>query len=122
MPPTLTDIARETRTSISTVSRVLAGGSNAARISQATRGKVMDAADKAPAEVRDLLAPYLDAVHACNPDGGITHYPGSPMIARKMFRKQDRLTALELLMAGIQAYIFTMLTCMYLNDALHPGH
>jgi F-type H+-transporting ATPase subunit a len=32
------------------------------------------------------------------------------------------LTALELLMAMIQAYIFTMLTCMYLNDALHPGH
>lgn len=32
------------------------------------------------------------------------------------------LTALELLMAVIQAYIFTMLTCMYLNDALHPGH
>lgn len=32
------------------------------------------------------------------------------------------ITALELLMAGIQAYIFTMLTCMYLNDALHPGH
>jgi F-type H+-transporting ATPase subunit a len=32
------------------------------------------------------------------------------------------LTALELLMAAIQAYIFTMLTCMYLNDALHPGH
>jgi F-type H+-transporting ATPase subunit a len=32
------------------------------------------------------------------------------------------LTALELLMAIIQAYVFTMLTCMYLNDALHPGH
>ncbi|WP_378941906.1 F0F1 ATP synthase subunit A [Mesorhizobium sp. ANAO-SY3R2] len=32
------------------------------------------------------------------------------------------LTALELLMAVIQAYIFTMLTCMYLNDAIHPGH
>ncbi|ETR78595.1 F0F1 ATP synthase subunit A [Afipia sp. P52-10] len=32
------------------------------------------------------------------------------------------LTALELLMALLQAYIFTMLTCMYLNDALHPGH
>ncbi|PTM97410.1 ATP synthase F0 subcomplex A subunit [Mycoplana dimorpha] len=32
------------------------------------------------------------------------------------------LTALEVLMAVIQAYIFTMLTCMYLNDALHPGH
>jgi len=32
------------------------------------------------------------------------------------------LTALELLMSVIQAYIFTLLTCMYLNDALHPGH
>lgn len=32
------------------------------------------------------------------------------------------LTALEALMAVVQAYIFTMLTCMYLNDALHPGH
>lgn len=32
------------------------------------------------------------------------------------------LTALELLMAIIQAYVFTMLTCMYLSDALHPGH
>ncbi|MDX0802774.1 F0F1 ATP synthase subunit A [Sinorhizobium medicae] len=32
------------------------------------------------------------------------------------------LTGLELLMWVIQAYIFTMLTCMYLNDALNPGH
>lgn len=32
------------------------------------------------------------------------------------------ITALEVLMAFIQAYVFTMLTCMYLNDALHPGH
>jgi len=32
------------------------------------------------------------------------------------------LTALELLMSVIQAYIFTVLTCMYLNDALHPEH
>jgi len=32
------------------------------------------------------------------------------------------ITGLEVLMALIQAYIFTMLTCMYLNDALHPGH
>jgi 23S rRNA (adenine2030-N6)-methyltransferase len=59
-------------------------------------GKVLEAADRAPADVRELLAPYLDAVRACNPEGGITHYPGSPMIARKLFRKQDRLTALEL--------------------------
>jgi F-type H+-transporting ATPase subunit a len=32
------------------------------------------------------------------------------------------LTALELLVAVLQAYIFTILTCVYLNDALHPGH
>lgn len=32
------------------------------------------------------------------------------------------LTALELLMAVIQAYVFTMLTCMYLSDVVHPGH
>jgi F-type H+-transporting ATPase subunit a len=32
------------------------------------------------------------------------------------------LDALELLVAFLQAYVFVMLTCMYLNDALHPGH
>jgi F-type H+-transporting ATPase subunit a len=32
------------------------------------------------------------------------------------------ITALEVLVAFLQAYVFTMLTCMYLNDALHPGH
>jgi F-type H+-transporting ATPase subunit a len=32
------------------------------------------------------------------------------------------LEALELLVALLQAYVFAMLTCMYLNDALHPGH
>ncbi len=32
------------------------------------------------------------------------------------------LTALEFLVAGIQAYVFAILTSLYLNDALHPGH
>ena len=32
------------------------------------------------------------------------------------------LTALELLVALLQAYVFAILTCIYLNDALHPGH
>ena len=32
------------------------------------------------------------------------------------------LTALEFLVAVLQAYVFTILTCIYLNDALHPGH
>jgi len=32
------------------------------------------------------------------------------------------LTAFEFLVAFLQAYVFTILTCVYLNDALHPGH
>ena len=29
---------------------------------------------------------------------------------------------LEVLVAGIQAYVFTILTCVYLRDAVHPHH
>lgn len=32
------------------------------------------------------------------------------------------LTALEFLVAALQAYVFAVLTSMYLNDAIHPGH
>jgi F-type H+-transporting ATPase subunit a len=32
------------------------------------------------------------------------------------------LTALEFLVAVLQAYVFATLTSIYLNDALHPGH
>ncbi|MEM7269802.1 MAG: F0F1 ATP synthase subunit A [Pseudomonadota bacterium] len=32
------------------------------------------------------------------------------------------ITALELLVACVQAYIFAILTCIYLNDAVHPHH
>ncbi len=32
------------------------------------------------------------------------------------------LTALELLVGFLQAYVFAILTCIYLNDAIHPGH
>ena len=30
--------------------------------------------------------------------------------------------ALEVLVAFIQAYVFAILTCVYLKDALHPNH
>ena len=29
---------------------------------------------------------------------------------------------LELLVAFLQAFVFAVLTCIYLNDAIHPGH
>ena len=32
------------------------------------------------------------------------------------------LNALEFLVAFLQAYVFAILTCVYLNDALHPAH
>ncbi len=32
------------------------------------------------------------------------------------------LTALEFLVAALQAYVFAVLTSMYLHDAIHPGH
>ena len=32
------------------------------------------------------------------------------------------VTALEFLVCGLQAFVFTVLCCIYLKDALHPGH
>ncbi len=45
---------------------------------------------------RDLLAPYLAAVAACNPPGRLARYPGSPVLVRSWLRPQDRLIACEL--------------------------
>lgn len=53
--------------------------------------KVMAAANP-PEE----LAPFLDVVHRLNPDGGLRHYPGSPMIAALLARPADRLALCEL--------------------------
>jgi 23S rRNA (adenine2030-N6)-methyltransferase len=57
-------------------------------------GRLIDAPFAAP--VAALLAPYLETVRSLNPEGGIQKYPGSPLIARHLMRKQDRLTAIEL--------------------------
>jgi 23S rRNA (adenine2030-N6)-methyltransferase len=42
-----------------------------------------------------LLKPYLDIVRAFNGGRELNAYPGSPLIARALFRPQDRLTACE---------------------------
>lgn len=57
-------------------------------------GRLVDA--RLPREAEPLLAPYLDAVRAFNPEGGMRTYPGSPAIARHLLRRQDRLSAVEL--------------------------
>jgi 23S rRNA (adenine2030-N6)-methyltransferase len=56
--------------------------------------RLFDSALDAPAAA--LLAPYLEAVRSLNSEGGLKKYPGSPLIARHLMRKQDRLSAIEL--------------------------
>jgi len=53
-------------------------------------------AAKVSPEAEALLAPYLDVVRRLNPDGALTRYPGSPLIAREMMRAEDRLVVNEL--------------------------
>ncbi|MGA0116522.1 MAG: 23S rRNA (adenine(2030)-N(6))-methyltransferase RlmJ [Burkholderiales bacterium] len=48
------------------------------------------------ADAPAALAPYLDAVRADNADGHLRHYPGSPRIARRLMRANDRLVLCEL--------------------------
>jgi 23S rRNA (adenine2030-N6)-methyltransferase len=58
--------------------------------------------------VRALLAPYLDAVAACNPGEKLTAYPGSPALVRAWLRPQDRLLACELEPAAASALVRRM--------------
>ena len=60
-----------------------------------------DDAGKMNAAARALLAPYLDTVAALNRGSGLRgsglrFYPGSPLIAKALLRRQDRLIACEL--------------------------
>jgi F-type H+-transporting ATPase subunit a len=48
--------------------------------------------------------------------------PPSPRSAPVSILAIVAIYALEVLVAFIQAYVFTILTCVYLKDALHPGH
>jgi 23S rRNA (adenine2030-N6)-methyltransferase len=43
-----------------------------------------------------ILEPFLQAVAACNPNGILRIYPGSPLLAQKLLRPQDRLIACEI--------------------------
>jgi 23S rRNA (adenine2030-N6)-methyltransferase len=60
-------------------------------------GRLIDAAG-APLEreLKDFLAPYLEAVGAWRKQHGPSSYPGSPAIVRHFLRPDDRLLAIEL--------------------------
>jgi 23S rRNA (adenine2030-N6)-methyltransferase len=60
------------------------------------------------APVSELLAPYLAAVAACNPDGGLRTYPGSPLVTQHLLRPQDRLIACELEPRSAAALVATL--------------
>ena len=47
-------------------------------------------------EAADLAEPYLDTVRAENPEGELRHYPGSPLLVRRLLRPSDKLVAFEL--------------------------
>ena len=48
---------------------------------------------------------------------------GKTELAKQLaFSMGVALNALEFLVAGLQAYVFAILTCVYLKDALHPHH
>ncbi len=47
-------------------------------------------------DVPPSLIPYLEAVRAENPDGKLRFYPGSPKIARRFVRREDRMLLSEL--------------------------
>jgi F-type H+-transporting ATPase subunit a len=50
----------------------------------------------------------------CSGAGGISlSFPSHRLLAGVA------LTALEVLVAGVQAWVFAMLTCIYLNEAVH---
>jgi len=46
--------------------------------------------------VKELLAPYFEAVGSLNPSFKLTAYPGSPLLARAFLREGDRVIACEL--------------------------
>jgi 23S rRNA (adenine2030-N6)-methyltransferase len=47
-------------------------------------------------DLPEALADYVGQIHAINPDGALKLYPGSPYLASKLVREQDRMRLFEL--------------------------
>lgn len=59
-------------------------------------GGIGKLADPFSAEIEALLRPYRDVIAGLNPGGGIAAYPGSPELALRLMRQQDKMIANEL--------------------------
>ena len=64
-----------------------------------------------------LLAVFASFVVLLGAAGGIMS-----VVSVAPFLLIVAIFALEMLVAALQAYVFAILTCIYLNDAIHPGH
>ena len=49
-----------------------------------------------PAELAEMMAPWLAIVRKLNPDGKLARYPGSPVLAAELLRPDDRMVFSEL--------------------------
>lgn len=58
-------------------------------------GRIWEAECRAPGDVKAALAPWLTVIRRMN-SGGLKHYPGSPVLAAEMMRKDDALRLCEL--------------------------
>ena len=47
-------------------------------------------------DIPEIMQPYLDTVEALNPNGKLTFYPGSPMVAKQLMGNTNRLELTEL--------------------------
>lgn len=55
-----------------------------------------EGASPLPEPIAETLAPYLATIRAENLPGRLERYPGSPVIARRLMRREDRLVLNEL--------------------------
>ncbi|MFZ1815740.1 MAG: 23S rRNA (adenine(2030)-N(6))-methyltransferase RlmJ [Rhizobiaceae bacterium] len=70
------------------------GGIEAGKTSEWIEGIGRLLANRPGGEAGKLLEAYFSAIQV--DDGPLEHYPGSPLIVRRLLRKQDRLSACEL--------------------------
>ncbi|MBB4301148.1 23S rRNA (adenine2030-N6)-methyltransferase [Rhodobium orientis] len=57
-------------------------------------GRLIEA--EIPENIAALLEPYFETIRDLNSDDAVAAYPGSPEIARRLTRRNDRLTLVEL--------------------------
>ncbi|MDE2148575.1 MAG: 23S rRNA (adenine(2030)-N(6))-methyltransferase RlmJ [Gammaproteobacteria bacterium] len=73
-----------------------AAGPGRAGAGAGSQHRAMESRDELDMAARDpLIGDYLDLVRAANPDGGLRNYPGSPWLAVRLARADDRVVACE---------------------------